>query len=66
MSERPINRPLGDGVLEMLRCPISGGMLEWGVHEGVDVLVCAEAKLAYPIVGGLPILIESAAIRLSE
>lgn len=57
---------LSDEALALLRCPKTGGPLERAERAGRPVLVCREAKLAYPIEGGLPVLVPAAAIELKD
>ena len=60
----PAPDQISDEALKLLRCPKTGGALERGEHQGRPVLVCRDAKLAYPIEGGLPVLVPTAAIQL--
>ena len=49
-------------LLEILVCPISHSKL---IHIG-DELISKEAKLAYPIREGIPIMLENEARKLSD
>ncbi len=51
-------------LLDILRCPKSGGKLELD-KERME-LVCKKSKLAYPIVDGIPIMLLDEARELKE
>ena len=51
-------------LLEILRCPKSGGKLEFD-KEKME-LVCKESRLAYPIINGIPIMLLGEARELKE
>jgi uncharacterized protein YbaR (Trm112 family) len=51
-------------LLEILACPRCKESLTKG--KGGMVLVCKAENLAYPIVDGIPQLVESAAIQLNK
>tara|TARA_B100000609_G_C17130636_1_gene389986 strand:+ start:306 stop:488 length:183 start_codon:yes stop_codon:yes gene_type:complete len=55
---------MNDYLLEILRCPKSGGKLE--LDEDKMELICKESKLAYPIVDGIPIMLLDEARELKE
>jgi uncharacterized protein len=49
-------------LLELLSCPITGDKL---VYDKINKLLISEnAKLAYPIVDGIPMLLESEAKKI--
>lgn len=48
----------------LLSCPVSGGNLEYDWNK--KILISKKAGLAYPIVDGIPYLLESEAKKLSE
>ena len=49
--------------IEALICPRTHARLEWDAERGE--LVSRKAGLAYPVRGGIPIMLESEARRLS-
>lgn len=49
-------------MLDYLICPVSGGALTY--DEENNRLICQEARLAYPIEDGIPILLADKAIKL--
>lgn len=51
-------------VLDLLVCPVSRGPLR--LDEEAQELVSAQARLAYPIRDGIPILLESEARSLAD
>ena len=51
-------------LLEMLVCPVTKGSLEYD-KEG-DCLISRSAKLIYPIIDGIPVLLEEQAEPLVE
>ena len=55
---------MNDYLLEILRCPKSGGKLT--LDEDNMELICKESKLAYPIVDGIPIMLLDEARELKE
>ena len=55
---------MDDYLLEILRCPKSGGKLE--LDKEKMELVCKESKLAYPIIDGIPIMLINEARELKE
>jgi len=53
--------PCGE-VARSMRCPVDGGYLEPSRRQGDEVLECAECERAYPVVGGVPLLLQDAAV----
>ena len=51
-------------LLEILRCPKSGGKLE--LDKEKMELVCKESRLANPIIEGIPIMLLDEARELKE
>lgn len=51
-------------LLEILACPKTKEPLTLG--KGGNYLICESAGLAYPIVDGIPYLLESSAINLQK
>ncbi len=49
-------------LLEILVCPLTGGPLEYD-HENQE-LISASARLAYPVRGGIPVMISGEAREL--
>ena len=65
MSTSPTDRPAGSvdpKLLEILVCPLTKGPLEY--DSGKQELISREAKLAYPIRDGIPIMLPEEARRL--
>jgi uncharacterized protein YbaR (Trm112 family) len=65
MSNSPTDRPAGGvdpKLLEILVCPLTKGTLEY--DAGRQELISREAKLAYPIRDGIPIMLPEEARRL--
>lgn len=56
------DRKLDPAVLELLVCPVSRGPLSY--DEAADELVSKDAKLAYPVRDGIPIMLPEEARRL--
>jgi uncharacterized protein len=50
-------------LLEILVCPICKGPLQY--HAAAELLVCRLDRLAYPIRGGIPIMLEEEAQQLA-
>lgn len=50
-------------LLELLACPLTKGPLKW--NEAKQELVSNAARLAYPVRGGIPIMLPSEARALS-
>ena len=55
---------MNDYLLDILRCPKSGGKLE--LDKEKMELVCKESRLAYPIIDGIPIMLLDEARELKE
>ena len=55
---------LSDEFVDLLSCPVSGGSLEYDRNR--KILISKKAGIAYPIVDGIPYLLESEAKKLSE
>jgi len=51
-------------MLEILVCPVTRGPLHW--DRGRNELVSRSARLAYPIRGGVPIMLGSEARQLED
>ena len=51
-------------LLELLACPLTKGPLSWDAKRGE--LVSRLARLAYPVRGGIPIMLPSEARSLAE
>jgi uncharacterized protein YbaR (Trm112 family) len=65
MNTTPPDRPPGSvdpKLLEILVCPVTKGPLEYDVEK--QELISRAAKLAYPIRGGIPIMLPEEARRL--
>ena len=65
MTAPPPDRPPGSvdpKLLEILVCPVTKGPLEYDVEK--QELNSRSAKLAYPIRGGIPIMLPEEARRL--
>jgi len=65
MTAPPPDRPPGSvdpKLLEILVCPVTKGPLEYDVEK--QELISRSAKLAYPIRGGIPIILPEEARRL--
>lgn len=50
-------------LLELLQCPISGGNLEYSQEK--DMLFSPLAKVFFPIVNGVPILLVEEALKIN-
>lgn len=48
---------LSSELVNLIVCPVSGGKLEYDATR--QVLISKEAKLEYPIIDGIPLLLES-------
>jgi uncharacterized protein YbaR (Trm112 family) len=65
MSTAPPERPASSvdpKLLEILVCPLTKGPLEYDAEK--QELISRSAKLAYPIRGGIPIMLPEEARRL--
>jgi uncharacterized protein YbaR (Trm112 family) len=50
-------QPLSDALRDVLRCPVCGTPLTWAEES----VTCADGTHAYPVAGGVPVLLEEAA-----
>ena len=57
-------RKLDPAILELLVCPVSHGPLSY--DEAADELISKEAKLAYPVRDGIPIMLPDEARALNK
>ena len=57
-------RKLDPAILELLVCPVSHGPLSY--DEAADELISKEAKLAYPVRDGIPIMLPDEARALDK
>ncbi|NRB11070.1 MAG: Trm112 family protein [Rickettsiaceae bacterium] len=55
---------LSSALVKMLSCPKTGGKLVYNRKR--KVLICEEAGLEYPIVDGIPLLLESEAKEIKN
>jgi len=55
---------LSTALLELIVCPVSGGKLEY--DEKRNLLIIKKANLMYPIVDGIPLLLESESIKIPK
>lgn len=55
---------LSTELLNIIVCPISGGQLEYNIEK--SLLISKQAGVAYPIINGIPILLEAEAIKFKE
>ena len=55
---------ISSDLLNILVCPVSGKKLAYDKEN--DQLISLEAKLVYPIVDGIPIVLKDKAKKLSE
>ena len=62
--EDPATRKVDRKLLEILVCPLTKTTLEYDAKA--QELISPAAKLAYPIRGGIPILLEEEARQLEE
>lgn len=51
-------------LLEILACPICKGELLY--HAADRELICRFDQLAYPVINGIPVMLEARARRLSD
>ena len=61
-SDRPASNTVDPKLLEILVCPITKGPLEYDPAR--QELISRQAKLAYPIRDGIPIMLADEARRL--
>jgi uncharacterized protein YbaR (Trm112 family) len=65
MTHEPKNEPRADPkLLEILVCPVTKGPLTY--NAATQELVSKSARLAYPIRGGIPIMLPDEARELSD
>ena len=57
-------KPLDQRLLDILVCPLTRGPLDYDVERGE--LISREARLAYPIRDGVPIMLPEEARPLAE
>ena len=55
---------ISNELLNIIVCPISGEKLEYNSEK--SLLISKKAGLAYPVVNGIPLLLETEAIKLTE
>ena len=55
---------LSTALLELIVCPVSGGKVEY--DEKRNLLISKKANLMYPIVDGIPLLLESESIKIPK
>ena len=55
---------LSTALLELIVCPVSGGKLEY--DEKRNLLISKKANLMYPIVDGIPLLLESESTKIPK
>jgi len=58
------NRQVDPRLLELLVCPLTKSTLEYRSHT--QELISRSARLAYPIVDGIPLMTEEAARNLTD
>ena len=63
-QEDPATREVDRKLLEILVCPLTKTTLQYDAKA--QELISPAAKLAYPIRGGIPILLEEEARRLED
>ena len=63
-SERPGPQDVDPLLLEMLVCPVTKGTLEY--DRKAQELISRDAKLAYPIRDGIPIMLHEEARELDD
>jgi uncharacterized protein len=65
-SGKPVQRhPETDrSLLELLVCPLTRGPLRWDKER--QELISASARIAYPVRGGIPIMLASEARKLED
>jgi uncharacterized protein YbaR (Trm112 family) len=51
-------------LLDILVCPVTKAPLEW--HADRQELWCRASRLAYPVIDGIPVMIEDEARPLAE
>ncbi|MDC0865127.1 Trm112 family protein [Rickettsiaceae bacterium] len=55
---------LSNTLLELLVCPVSGDKLEYDKKH--NVLISKKAGLMYPIIDGIPMVLESEAMKITK
>ena len=55
---------MDDNLLDILVCPKSGSKLEYDQEK--QELISLKAKLAYPIINNIPVLIEKEARKINK
>lgn len=55
---------MDDRLLDILACPVCKGPLKF--QRAAEVLVCRADRLAFPIKGGVPMMIEEDARQLAS
>lgn len=55
---------ISEDLLAILTCPVSGGTLDYNIEQ--NMLISKQANLAYPIIDGIPLLLESEATKLTD
>jgi uncharacterized protein YbaR (Trm112 family) len=55
---------MDDRLLDILACPVCKGPLKF--QRAADVLVCRADRLAFPIKGGVPMMLEEDARQLAS
>lgn len=62
MSEGNVSHKLDPAILEILVCPVTRGPLSYDAQA--EELISKEAKLAFPVRDGIPIMLAEEARRL--
>lgn len=62
MSEGNMSHKLDPAILEILVCPVTRGPLSYDAQA--EELISKEAKLAFPVRDGIPIMLAEEARRL--
>ena len=60
--DQSTKKKMGNSLLKIIVCPITKGPLVWDRKK--NELISRKAKLAYPIIEGIPILIKENARRI--
>ena len=55
---------ISEDLLSLLTCPVSGETLEYNREQ--NMLISKKANLAYPVIDGIPLLLESEATKLTD
>ena len=59
--------PVHPELLEMVRCPrCRGTLVQREAPPAEDALVCGACRVAYPVIGGIPLLLEDEARPLEQ